>query len=96
MHRDAGREVPSQLTGYELACARYELAGVARYELAGVGSDRTLNGLLCRQLRQLLRYQVMILGELLQQVVTRRQGRIDLLRAWLLLRPGAGLSRSIG
>src|SRR5260370_736201 len=85
MHRTAGREVPSQL-------ARYELAG-ARYELAGVRSDRTLNGLLRRQLRELLCYQVMILSELLQQVVAWRQCRIELLWVWLLLRPCAdGLS----
>ena len=93
MHRDSGREVSSQLAGYELTGARYELAGVR--------SDGTLNCLLRRELRQLLRYQVMILGELLQQEVTRRQSRIDLLCVWLLrpgaglLGPGAGLGRSI-
>jgi hypothetical protein len=70
MHRDTGREGPSQLPRYELAGARYELAGV-----------RTLNCLLRRLLRELLRDQVMILSELLQQVVTRRQCLIDLLWA---------------
>jgi hypothetical protein len=75
MHRDTGREVPSQLARYELTCARYELAGVR--------SDRALNGLLRRELRELLRYQVMILSELLQQVVPRRHSGIELLWVWL-------------
>ncbi len=87
MHRDTGHEVRSQLTWYELAGA---------LELAGVGIDGTLESLLRRQLRKLLCDQVMVLGELLQQVMTRRHRRIDLLRVWLLLRPRAdGLSRSV-
>jgi len=54
VHGDTGREISSQLAGYELT---------------GVRSDRTLRCLLCRQLRQLLRDQVMILSQLLEQVV---------------------------
>jgi hypothetical protein len=61
VHRDTGREISSQLAGYELTGARYELTGVR--------SDRPLRGLLCRQLRQLLRDQVMVLSELLEQVM---------------------------
>ena len=76
MHRDAGREVPSQLARYELTCAGYVLAGVR--------IERALKGLLRRQLRELLRYQVMILSKLLQQMVPRDRCRIELLDGWLL------------
>ena len=77
MHRDARREVPSRL-------ARYELTGTG-YVLAGVRIERTLQGLLRRQLRELLRYQVMILSKLLQQMVPRGRCRIERLDVWLLL-----------
>jgi hypothetical protein len=88
MHRDAGHEIRSEL-------AWRELAGTG--ELTGVRSDRALDCLLRCYLGELLGYQVVILSELLQQVVARRQCRIHLLRGWRLLRPCAdGLSRSIG
>jgi hypothetical protein len=88
MHRDTGHEIRSEL-------AWCELAGTG--ELTGVRSDRALDCLLRCYLGELLCYQVVILSELLQQVVARRQCRIHLLRDGRLLRPCAdGLSGSIG
>ena len=57
VHRDPRHEVRPQRARYELTCKR---------------AGGSLNGLLRRQLRQLLRDQVVVLGELLQQVVRSR------------------------
>ena len=57
VHRDPWHEVRPQRARYELTCKR---------------AGGSLNGLLRRQLRQLLRDQVVVLGELLQQVVRSR------------------------
>ena len=57
VHRDTWHEVRPQRARYELTCVR-----------AGGG----LNSLL-RQLRQLLRYQVVVLGELLRRQLMRQQ-----------------------
>src|SRR5882757_4681360 len=91
MHGDAGHEVRAEL-------ARAELA---RYELASARVARALHCLLSRELGELLRYQVMILSELLQQMVVRLllqllwlQCRVHLPLVSLLLRPCSGGLRS--
>ena len=61
MHCDTGHEVGSQLAGYELTGARYELTGV---RTGGI-----VNGLLRGQLRELLCDPGVILRESLQLVL---------------------------
>ena len=75
MHRDSWYEVSPQLV-------RYKLAG------EGVGARGTLHRLR-RQLSELLRDEVMILSELLQQMMVRllQECRINLLWVELLLPP---------
>jgi hypothetical protein len=81
MHRDTRHEVGSQLAGYELTGARYELTGVR----AGGIVNRLLRG----QLRELLCDQVVILRESLQLVLRLLEEHrgIDLLRIRLRLLP---------
>lgn len=65
-------------------------------EWPGIGQRRTLNCLLRRYLRELLRDQVVVLSELLQQLVARGDCRVDLFRVDLLLGPRARpLSRAV-
>src|SRR5579859_8247268 len=93
VHRDPRHEAGSHLVRYELVRCKLAAARV----LGAVRGAGTLRGHLRRQLRELLRNQVMILRESLQLLVRLLQQRgIDLLGIRLLLLPSAaGLGDSV-
>jgi hypothetical protein len=101
MHRDTGHETASHLVGYELTGSRELTANreltAARNELRGIGhcvgiaEVLILNGLLSRQLRELLGDPLMVLRQPLELLLRLlKQCRVDLLGADLRLLPSAG------